>query len=62
MSAFSDAGRADELEQYVREKIGPKGATKAKETAEAMRLRAAIKQRELPGIDRWVAAQSRVLP
>ncbi len=62
LSAFSDAARADELEQYVREKIGPKGATKAKESAEAMRLRAAIKERELPGIDRWVTAQPRLLP
>jgi aminopeptidase N len=59
LSGFSDAERADELEKYVREKVSPAGATKAKETAEAIRLNAAIKRRELPEIDRWVAAQRR---
>ncbi len=58
MSAFSDADRADELEKYVNEKVSPKGATKARESAESMRLRAALKQRELPGIDHWVSARS----
>lgn len=61
MSAFSDADRADELEKYVNEKVSPKGATKAKETAASMRLRAELKQRELPAVDRWVAAQSRTV-
>jgi len=58
MSAFSDADRADELEKYVNEKVSPKGATKARESAEGMRLRAALKQRELPGIDHWVSGRS----
>ncbi|HWX18604.1 MAG TPA: M1 family metallopeptidase [Candidatus Binatia bacterium] len=58
MSAFSDADRADELEKYVKEKVSPKGATKAKEIAESIRLRAALKQRELPSIDHWVSARS----
>ena len=42
----------------MNEKVSPKGATKAKESAESMRLRAALKQRELPGIDHWVSARS----
>jgi aminopeptidase N len=57
MSGFSDAAHADELEQYVRENW-PKGMTKAKEFAEGMRLASAIRDRELPGIDSWVAAKS----
>lgn len=36
--AFPDANRPDELEKYVNEKAGPKGATKAKEAPESMRL------------------------
>jgi aminopeptidase N len=58
LGAFSDAARADELEKYVAEKVSAKGATKAKETAESMRLRAALKQREIPAVDQWVAAHS----
>jgi aminopeptidase N len=61
MSAFPDADRADELEKYVNEKVSPKGATKAKESAASMRLRADLKQRELPGIDRWISAHSRAI-
>jgi aminopeptidase N len=57
MSGFGDAAHADELEQYVREN-SPKGMTKAKEFAESMRLCSAIRERELPGIDNWVAAKS----
>jgi hypothetical protein len=57
MSAFADAAHADELEQYVREH-SPKGMTKAKESSESMRLASAIRERELPGIDNWVAARS----
>jgi hypothetical protein len=57
MSAFNDAAHADELEQCVRENA-PKGMTKAKESAESMRLASAIRQRELPGIDSWVAAKT----
>jgi aminopeptidase N len=57
MSAFGDAAHADELEQYVREN-SPKGMTKAKEIAEGMRLASAIRDRELPGIDNWIAAKN----
>jgi aminopeptidase N len=58
MSAFPDADRADELQKYVNEKVSPKGATKAKEAAESMRLRATLKQRELAGIDHWISSHS----
>ncbi len=57
MSSFSDASRADELEAYVKDNIGEGGMAKARETAEAIRLKAALKERELPLIDKWVAAQ-----
>ena len=57
MGAFSDAARADELEAYVKENIGPDGMAKARETAEAIRLKADIKERELPVIDKWIAAR-----
>jgi aminopeptidase N len=62
MIGFNDAARADELEKFVREKVSLKGATKARETAEAIRLKAALKERELARIDRWVANQARLLP
>ncbi len=61
MVAFSDAERADELEKFVREKVSPRGAAKAKESAEAIRLKAALKQRELPGIDHWIPTQLHLL-
>ena len=57
MAPFSDAARADELEAYVKQNIGEDGLKKARETAEGIRLKAALKRRELPGIDRWVEAQ-----
>jgi hypothetical protein len=57
MGSFSDAARADELEAYVKENVGEGAVTKARETAEAIRLRAALKERELPVIDQWIAAQ-----
>jgi len=37
------------LEKYVNEKVSPKGATKARESAEGMRLRAPLKQRATAG-------------
>jgi aminopeptidase N len=60
ISGFDDAAHADELEQYVRENQ-PKGMTKAKEVAEGMRLASAIRERELPGIDTWVAAKNQMV-
>jgi aminopeptidase N len=57
LGAFSDAARADELEAYVKANIGEGARVKARETAERIRLRAAIKQRELPAIDRWITGK-----
>jgi aminopeptidase N len=58
MDSFSDASRADELEAYVKDKIGESAMNKARETAEGIRLKATLKERELPVIDKWVAAQT----
>ncbi|MDB6109765.1 MAG: aminopeptidase, partial [Pedosphaera sp.] len=55
LAAFSDAKRADELEAYVKANVSVDALLKAKETAERIRLKAALKQRELPVIDQWVA-------
>ncbi len=55
MGSFSDAARADELEAYVKDKIGEDAMAKARETAAGIRLKAALKERELPVIDKWVA-------
>ena len=57
MSPFSDAARADELEAYVKENMGEDARAKAQEAAEGIRFKAGWKERELPGIDRWVATQ-----
>jgi aminopeptidase N len=57
LAAFSDATRADELEAYVKANVSEDALVKAKETAERIRLKAALKQRELPVIDQWVAAR-----
>jgi hypothetical protein len=57
LAGFSDANRADELEAYVKANVSVDALTKAKETAERIRLKAALKQRELPVIDQWVAAR-----
>ncbi|HXD01260.1 MAG TPA: M1 family metallopeptidase, partial [Verrucomicrobiae bacterium] len=58
MGSFSDAARADELEAYVKDNLGEDAMTKARETAAAIRLKAALKERELPVIDKWVAEQA----
>jgi aminopeptidase N len=55
-SAFSDLTRAAELEAYVRAHATPDAAPKAAESIEGIRLRAKMKQRELPAIDNWVAS------
>lgn len=53
--SFSDAARADELENYTRKNFSPDALVKAGETAAEIRFKALLKQRELPGIDRWAA-------
>ncbi len=56
MGSFSDAARADELEAYVKENVSEGAVPKAREAAEGIRFNAGFKERELPGIDRWVQA------
>jgi aminopeptidase N len=56
MGAYCDAARADELERYVTENVSEDALPKAKETAAGIRLKASVKQRELPGIDKWIAS------
>jgi hypothetical protein len=60
MSGFDDAAHADELERWVRENL-PKAMTKAKESAEDMRLTSAIRERELAGIDKWVESKNQAV-
>jgi aminopeptidase N len=57
LSPFSDSARADELEAYVQANISEDAVVKAKERAEGIRLKATLKQRELAGIDEWMAEQ-----
>jgi aminopeptidase N len=57
MGAFCDAARADELEAYMKTNAAEDAQAKARETAEDIRLKASLKQRELPAIDQWVAAR-----
>jgi len=54
MDAFSDAARADELEAFVKANLTAAAIPIAARTADAMRHRAALKQRELPRIDEWI--------
>ena len=58
LGSFSDDAHADELVQYVKEQISEDAVPKAKETAAAIRLKASLKQRELPLVDGWVAKRS----
>jgi aminopeptidase N len=58
LGSFSDAARADELEAYVKTNVTDDTMQKAREAAEGIRLKAALKQRELPGINQWIATQS----
>ena len=52
--ASTDARRADELEQLVREKLPPEAFAEAAKDADLIRLYAAVKKHELPAIDAWV--------
>ncbi len=54
MRPFTDVARADELEDFVRKNLPPGALTEAERTADRIRHLAAVKHRELPGIDRWV--------
>jgi aminopeptidase N len=54
MRAFTDAPRADELEDYVRKNSPPDAFAEAAKISDRIRHLAAVKARELPGIDAWV--------
>jgi aminopeptidase N len=54
MRSFNDSACADELEDYVRHNLPPGAFAEAARMADRIRQQAAVKQRELPGIDRWV--------
>jgi aminopeptidase N len=55
---FTDAARADELEAVVREHLPADALAEAAKTADLIRHLAAVKQRELPGIDAWVKTRT----
>ncbi len=57
VASFSDNARAAELEAFVSDQAGEDALVKAREAAEEIRFKAMLKQRELPGIDRWMAGQ-----
>ncbi len=54
MSSFSDAARADELEDYARKNLPPEAMKKAEEIADGIRFRYAFKEREMRMVDQWV--------
>jgi aminopeptidase N len=56
VASCSDAARANELKAFVAANVSTDAAAKANETAEDILFKAALKQRELPPIDRWVEA------
>ena len=56
-ASASDTARADELEAFVKTSVGGDGLGKASQIADEIRLKAAFKERELPVINRWVAAR-----
>jgi aminopeptidase N len=57
LSSLSDSARADELEAYVKAHLSEDVAVRTSEAAETIRFRAALKQRELPVLDRWIAGE-----
>ena len=54
--AFNDRERADELLAFVGSHFPPEAMTEANKAADSIRRRAATRDRELPRIDRWIAA------
>jgi len=52
--AASEAARAAELEELVRQKLPVDAQAEAAKGADLIRLRAVLKKRELPAIDAWI--------
>ncbi len=59
LAAFSDAFRAAELEAFVQLNPANDAQIRAREAAEKIRFKAALKERELPAIAAWLAARKR---
>ena len=57
MRAFATTERADELEAYVKANVAEDAVGKAHEAAAVIRLKAALAERELPGLDAWIATR-----
>jgi len=55
--AFTDAARADELEADARARAADDAPREVARAAAQIRFNALLKQRALPDVDRWVAAQ-----
>jgi aminopeptidase N len=53
-NSFTDAARADELEEFVRDHLPADAVPEAAKSADLIRLLAVVKKRELPAIDAWV--------
>ena len=56
-NAATDAARADELENFTRQKLPADAFTEAARAGDLIRHYAAVKKRELPAIDAWVKAR-----
>ena len=56
---FTDASRADELEAWAKKNLPPDAAPATAKAADAIRFKAALKDRLLPEIDAWCRARPR---
>lgn len=54
LGMFSETARADELEAYSKRNLPGEAQSEVAKAAENIRVKAAIKQRELAKIDQWV--------
>jgi len=58
-AGFSDAGHADQLVSLTRARLGPPALYQAEKTADWIRLKAAVKEREAARLVAWARAHSR---
>ena len=57
LAAFSEVARAAELEAFVQLNPANDAQVRAREAAEQIRFKAALKERELPAIAKWLASR-----
>jgi aminopeptidase N len=57
-SGFTDEQRANDLIEFVKSNLPKDAIQLAEKTAELIRLRAKLKARELPAIDKWIETRS----